>query len=143
MCSSDLVTLGAYGQETQAAECFRRLLALDANNHMALVNLGYILLRKGKNAEALVKLELARAVFPTSKPLPRKLLKSLVQLYLERQREDLALEVLEDWGKLRADSGDDDALYHRQLGLALKGAGQNGKAMSKYRKFILRSYYLC
>ncbi|AVD71466.1 tetratricopeptide repeat protein [Desulfobulbus oralis] len=128
------VTLGAYGQETQAAECFRRLLALDANNHMALANLGYILLRKGKNAEALAKLELARTVFPASEPLPRELLKSLVQLYLERQREDLALEVLEDWDKLRADSGDDDALYHRQLGLALKGAGQNGKAIRAFEQ---------
>ena len=101
---------------------------------MALANLGYILLRKGKNAEALAKLELARTVFPASEPLPRELLKSLVQLYLERQREDLALEVLEDWDKLRADSGDDDALYHRQLGLALKGAGQNGKAIRAFEQ---------
>ena len=54
------------------------------SNHMALVNLGYIFLNKRKNAEALAKLELARTVFPASEPLPRELLKSLVQLYLER-----------------------------------------------------------
>ncbi len=129
------VTLVAYGQENQATECFRQVLALEPNNHMALANLGYILLHKGRNVESLASLEKARAAFPPDEPMPRELLKSLVQLHLEQKNYEKALDVLAQWKTVEGGVAQ-DPLYHRQHGLALKGVGHRDEAMSAFEKAL-------
>lgn len=119
------VTLAALGEEKRAAGSFRAALALEPDNHMALANLGYILLRDGRGGEALTCLRRALAAFPRENPAeppPGELLRPLVQLLLNNNRFDEALDALERWAA--ALPVERDALYQRQLGLALKGAGR-------------------
>ncbi len=128
------VTLAAYGQEQRAAVCFRRALQLEANNHMALANLGYTLLHQGKDDEALVCLSRAHAAFPPDEAQPRELLQPLVRLYLERGQWQQALAVLERWPG--SEGVERDALYHRQLGLALEGCGISERAMRAFEQAL-------
>ncbi len=128
------VTLAAYGQEYQASACFRRALQLEADNHMALANLGYTLLHQGKDDEALVCLSRAHAAFPPDEPQPRELLQPLVRLYLERGQWQQALSVLERWPA--SEGMEHDALYHRQLGLALEGCGIGERAMRAFEQAL-------
>ena len=128
------VTLAANGQENQAIQCFRQALDLDPANYMALANLGYILLSRGKTDEALKRLTEARDAFPAGELLPWELLKPLVQLHLDRAQHNEAQAVLVQW----AASADvaDDALYHRQLGLALEGTGQRDEALRAFEQAL-------
>ncbi|NLZ17610.1 MAG: tetratricopeptide repeat protein [Desulfobulbaceae bacterium] len=128
------VTLAAYGQKHQAATCFRKALALEAENHMALANLGYILLHTGKHDEAFFCLEQAYAAFPTTETMPRELLQSLVRLCLEREQFRQALDILEKYAATSA--AGNDALYYRQLGLALEGCGDTDKAMRAFEQAL-------
>lgn len=128
------VTLAAYGQEHRAATCFRRALQLEADNHMALANLGYTLLHQGREDEALTCLIRAHAVFPATEAQPRELLQPLVRLHLEREQWQQALAVLERWPATR--TREQDALYHRQLGLALEGCGLTERAMRAFEQAL-------
>lgn len=128
------VTLAAYGQEHRAAACFRQALSLEAENHMALANLGYILLRRGKSKEALHCLEQAYSAFPLAEALPRELLRPLVELKLAQGQYDEALLVLKRWAE--SSNVNEDALYHRHLGLALEGCAQTEEAMHAFEQAL-------
>ena len=130
-------TLAAYGQESQAAVSFRQALNLDPANHMALANLGYILLGMGKHEEAFKCLQEAHAAFPASETPPRELLQPLARLYLERNLHRQALDILKQWDTTAALPK--DALYYRQLGLALEGCGETGKAMQAFEQALKRA----
>lgn len=128
------VALAAYGQERLAAASFRQALSLDAANHMALANLGYILLALGKSDEAFSCLQQAQAAFPESETPPRELLLPLARLYLERSLYKEALGVLTLWNNNAALTKDN--LYFRQLGIALKGCGDIDKAMRAFEQAL-------
>ena len=120
-------TLARFSREVQAIACFRQVLAHEPDDHMALANLGYILLNRGKSHEGMQFLERAYAVFPADLPMPRELLQSLASLYIEKNSYDKALLVLNKWQELA--KSEESYLYHRLMGLALAGTGKMDKAI--------------
>jgi tetratricopeptide (TPR) repeat protein len=73
------IVLLAQGRDTEAAEELHRELALDPKNHLALFQLGSLLLKKGEVGQALPVLNAARDLRPDFQPGLLELGRALLQ----------------------------------------------------------------
>ena len=110
-----------------AIESFGQVLALEPDNHMALVNLGYACLRQGNELQALEYFEKALAVHYHLSLAGTDVYRQLGRLYCRMERYQEALAVLDRWRQ----AGDDEGklLLHRLFGMAYAGTGETLKAI--------------
>ncbi|MFA6282920.1 MAG: tetratricopeptide repeat protein, partial [Desulfurivibrionaceae bacterium] len=118
-----------------ARVCFQKALAAEAENFMALFNLGFICLDDGEDAEALALWERALAVDGEHPDL----LQHLGMLYCRQGRYAEGRRVLEHCEELiKKDSrqGGEPMVVARWLGRACEALGENGLAIAAYQRAV-------
>ena len=117
-----------------AIESFCQVLALEPDNHMALVNLGYAYLRQGNDLQALEHFEKALAVHYHLSMAGTDIYRQLGRLYCRMERYQEALAVLDRWRQAQDDDG--KLLLHRLSGMAYVGTGETFKAMQSLQSAL-------
>ncbi len=118
----------------EAMETFCQVLALEPDNHMALVNLGYACLCQGKEGQALEYFEKALAVHHHFSLDGTDIYRQLGRLYCRMERYQEALAVLDRWRQAEDDEG--KLLLHRLSGLAYAGTGETFKAIQSLQRAL-------
>ena len=118
----------------EAMETFCQVLALEPDNHMALVNLGYACLCQGKEGQALEYFEKALAVHHHFSLDGTDIYRQLGRLYCRMERYQEALAVLDRWRQAEDDEG--KLLLHRLSGMAYAGTGETFKAIQSLQRAL-------
>ncbi len=129
------VTLARMNRHREAIGCFLRVLERDADNFMALVNLGYSYQAAGEEERAMAQLEKAWTVkFHGGMREARDLYPQLARLYCQAGRHEQARQVLERWQ--REQDGEGEFLLYRLLGEACMETGRPGEAMQALQRAL-------
>jgi len=133
------VALAMLDKNGEATRCFQRALVAEANNYMALCNLGFIAQSQNRPDEAIgfFAQALPLAAEQNEQRLAQDLRFYLGRLYCRSGRHQKAKEILTVWQNLDESLGTDERRpAWRYLGQALAGAGENRQAMAALSRAV-------
>lgn len=128
------VALMEMNRTHQAIASFTKVLGKDADNYMALVNLGYAYQLQGRDESALEYFEKAFAVQYHSGISGADIYQQLSRLYCRAGQYEKALPMLELWQKDQ--EGEAEFTLYRLLGQAYTETGQPTEAMKSLQRAL-------
>lgn len=141
LCPDDINLMNSLGvaltevnQQGLAVSWFGRVLELEPDNYMALVNLGFAMRRKGRMAEAIGCLKKAYELRAETEGSLSELVLQLGDLYCLSGSYEKAVELFRQW---RAEQfGRREFHFHRLLGEALMEVDDHGAAIRHLQKAL-------